>query len=687
MARGNKPLSDLDTDSDPAALTPLSPGGWPGDAPASTDAHEAMLLMQIAQAPHHVMWAMELPPRRHFSYLSPAFERLWGRSVVEAYDDVNVVSGGIYAADRPAVEAAFEAWLRNPREERYDVRYRVQHPRGSLHWVHDRGTPVFAEDGTLLRLTGIAEELTETEHEELASSQRVALIAQTSPGILHSLHASRDGRLRFTFGSERLAELYGVPAQVLATDATAALNSTVHPADAARLRDSVSQSRREMAPWRVEYRIVHPQRGELWVQGNSVPVTEPDGSVVWHGVLTEVTAHKHTERALRDNQAQLASVFASLTEGLVIASLDGVLRHWNRAALEMHGIDTESDARHVLAHFSDIFELYDAAGRELPLTQWPIARIMNGEVLRHLEIETRHRQHGWRKVFEYAGTLVRDEHGQPTAAVVLVSDITQRKEIEAELQQLNSELEARVKRRTSQLEAAVKELEAFSYSVSHDLRAPLRAIDGFSQAVQQDCAPLLPPEGQRYLGIIRESAQKMGLLIDDLLAFSRLGRQALVRREVDTALLVRDALNILAPMREGRQVELRLAPLPPSRCDPAMLRQVWVNLLSNALKYTRKRERAIVEVGVQDNVQDANSGNGGPVFFVRDNGTGFDMRYAHKLFGVFERLHRAEDFEGTGVGLAIVQRIVQRHGGSIRAEAAPDRGATFYFTLGQEADA
>jgi light-regulated signal transduction histidine kinase (bacteriophytochrome) len=274
---------------------------------------------------------------------------------------------------------------------------------------------------------------------------------------------------------------------------------------------------------------------------------------------------------------------------------------------------------------------------------------------------------------------VRDADGQPRFAVMHMSDITERKRAEAEIHTLNTQLEQRVQERTAELRDAVRELEAFSYSVSHDLRAPLRALDGFSQALLQDYSAEVPETGQRYLKIIRESAQKMGQLIDDLLAFSRVGRQQPKLRAVDHAMLVRSALQQLAPMTQDRQVELRIGALPPGQGDPAMLQQVWVNLLSNALKYSRKCAAAVVEVG-------ALPGPDGPQYFVRDNGTGFDMRYAHKLFGVFERLHRSEDFEGTGVGLAIVQRIVQRHGGSIRAEGELGRGATFTFQLGRTAE-
>jgi signal transduction histidine kinase len=234
------------------------------------------------------------------------------------------------------------------------------------------------------------------------------------------------------------------------------------------------------------------------------------------------------------------------------------------------------------------------------------------------------------------------------------------------------------RRRALDLEVANAELTAFTYSVSHDLRAPLRAVDGFTSIVLSELAPDLTPKAHRYLSMVSANAQHMGKLIDGLLMLSRLGQAPLVKKPVDVYAIANEVLIELQAAEDGdRPVEAMVHPLPAVDADATLVRQVLVNLLSNALKYTRGRDPARIEVG-------ADLGHG-PAFFVRDNGVGFDMRYASKLFGAFQRLHRAEDFEGTGIGLAIVSRIVRRHGGRVWAQSEPDRGATFYFTLGGDA--
>jgi signal transduction histidine kinase len=245
---------------------------------------------------------------------------------------------------------------------------------------------------------------------------------------------------------------------------------------------------------------------------------------------------------------------------------------------------------------------------------------------------------------------------------------------EEELKRLNAELEERVAQRTEQLAAANKELESFSYSVSHDLRAPVRAVAGFSRLLAEQHEAQLDPEAKRKLAIIRSEATRMGALIDDLLAFSRLGRQALQFTTVDMGELARMNFETLTAADDVRAPELRLGTLPPGRGDRSLLAQVWINLLANAIKFSSKKERPTVEVGAISDPKEH-------VYFVRDNGAGFDPRYGAKLFGVFQRLHGPEEFPGTGVGLALVHRIITRHGGRVWAEGALGEGATFYFTL------
>ncbi|HUD82649.1 MAG TPA: PAS domain S-box protein, partial [Candidatus Saccharimonadales bacterium] len=390
------------------------------------------------------------------------------------------------------------------------------------------------------------------------------------------------------------------------------------------------------------------------------PIKDSNGKIIGASkVARDITERKLAEEAQRASEARYRMLFDYAPDGIVIVDSKGYYLDANASICRTLGYTRDE---FIGLNASDV-----VAPEEIPHI---------GQALDVIKTKSDY-QREWQfrrkdgSVFSVDTLATAMPDGNLLA---MIRDITERKQAEEKIHRLNSELEQRVIERTAQLEAANKELEAFSYSVSHDLRAPLRAVDGFSQAVLEDYGPQLPEACRQDLQTIRNGAQKMGQLIDDLLTFSRLSRLPLSKSTVDTGKLVRNVLGELNYKQNGRQIDVRIAELAPCQADPALLKQVWVNLLSNALKYTGKREAAVIEIGCMQE-------KGQNVYFVRDNGTGFDMQYAHKLFGVFQRLHRMEDYEGTGVGLAIVQRVIHRHGGRVWAESTLNCGATFYFTL------
>jgi PAS domain S-box-containing protein len=360
-------------------------------------------------------------------------------------------------------------------------------------------------------------------------------------------------------------------------------------------------------------------------------------------------------------RTQQASLLDLTHDSIFVRDMSNIITYWNRGAQELYGWTAE--------------EAIGKRAEELlqPVFPAPIEEI-RAELLRSGrwdgELEST-RAGGTRVVTSSRWSLRRDEQGRPTAILATSNEITERKRWEQQILTLNEELG----KRTAELEAINKELEAFAYSISHDLRAPLRHMVGFTQLLQKNTAKLLNERNQRYVMMILESAQRMGNLIDDLLAFSRIGRAETHKAMVNLEQLVEEALTEVRLDTEGRNIVWRVGALPACYGDRSMLRLALVNLISNAVKFTCTRSPAEIEIGCTNQDQDQ------LVVFIRDNGVGFDMKYVSKLFGVFQRLHPWEAFEGTGIGLATVQRIAHRHGGKAWAEGVVDKGATFYFSL------
>jgi PAS domain S-box-containing protein len=381
----------------------------------------------------------------------------------------------------------------------------------------------------------------------------------------------------------------------------------------------------------------------------------------------DITELKRRDEGSRQSEQRFFQFAEHLPLGVMVLDATAAPAYGNRALMEIFGRSSLPEATQVES-LAEAYGAYLAGTDQLyPLERLPMSRVFRGERDAWIDDMEIHRPDGSVVPIEGWANPILDEQGNLAYVIGALRDITERRQAEKALRE-----------RTAELEAANKELDSFSYSVSHDLRAPLRAIDGFARILVEEHAPQLSAEASRYLALVRDGTQRMGQLVDDLLALSRLTRQPLRAALLAPGDLARQALEELGSEQEGRSVEITLGDLPACRGDAGLLRQVFVNLLSNALKFTRHREVAVIEVGSHE------GGDGTPVFFVKDNGAGFDMAYVDKLFGVFKRLHRQDDFEGTGVGLAIVRRIVERHGGRIWAEAEPDRGAVFSFTLGEQ---
>lgn len=391
------------------------------------------------------------------------------------------------------------------------------------------------------------------------------------------------------------------------------------------------------------------------------PLKTEEGTLVI-SAIRDITQRKLGETKLKD-QAELLEL---TNDSIFVRDMNNVIRFWNHGAEVRYGWSREE----AVGQTSSILQSQFPEPLEEIERKLSVAGHWEGEI-------TQTTRQGAKVVVGSRWTLQRDQNGDSKGILQFSNDITERKRAEESLRQSNQDLE----KRGLELEASNKELESFSYSVSHDLRAPLRQIQGFVKILVEEQGDVLDSQGRHYLTRIEESTSRMAILIDELLALAQVGRQAVRWQVTGLRSVFDEVISDLHTETDGREIEWKIGNLPFLECDAALMKIAIQNLVSNALKYTRPRAKAIIEIGME-------SGNTGgrQKIFVRDNGVGFNMKHADQLFGVFQRLHRVEDFDGTGIGLATVQRIIQKHSGTIWAHAELDRGATFYFELGSAGD-
>lgn len=595
--------------------------------------------------------------------------------------------------DLPAVLAAV-GQISNARDgEVIQEQLRVAHGSGSWHWISMR-TIVFQRDahGRPTQCLGIAQDIT-TERDALdalrQSEQRYKTFIEHSTEAVWRIEFEPPVNLKMTAEQQRRS--------LLQSGTIAECNDAF-----ARQYGRASASDLVGRPWTDVFDPAQPDNATLLnaIIRNAFVLSNAESQgrgergeplsfmsnivgIIQNGLLRrlwwtqrDVTQLREAEERLIESQRLVQGIAGAIPDLLYVNDLIEKRNVYvNRELAAILGYTPEE----VRAFGDDVMgTLLHPDDRDLVRSiSTRLRSAADGEII-ETQYRVRHRDGEWRWFASRDTLFTRTPDGTPALSLGTAQDITRRKQAEEEIRKLNEDLERRVARRTAELEMTNKELEAFSYSVSHDLRAPLRAIDGYAHILQEDHGASLNNEAARILGAISRNSRQMGELVDDLLSFSRLNRKPVESSRIDMDHLVRtvvaEATNNLAPPLPHITVE----PLPPAEGDASMVRQVWTNLISNAIKFSRRSTPAVIVV--RGRIESERH-----VYSVSDNGIGIDMKYAHKLFGVFERLHPQDEFEGTGVGLAIVQRIVERHGGSVWADGDVGTGATFSFTLPAQA--
>lgn len=594
-------------------------------------------------------------------YLSPSWKAQLGFADTELESSTDAFLSRVHPDDLPRLSRQYGAYCADPRGA-YQAEFRLRHRDGSWRWIRSQGRMFPDAEGRMARLIGAHVDVTE-------DRQRAAALAASEERARLALRAGRMAAWEWT-GAGEGPIAWGEGAELI-------LGPTRPGAEPPELMDLVLDedlgrfvaARARLldgSPCSCDFRIARPDGEIRWIKLQGLGTRGPDGLVDRiTGFAQDITDRVADGERLRDSEARHRALVETTTDAILMLDTAGLVTYANPAVKTLFG-----------------WEPGELVGRPVGVLQSPEARAAHAAAMERY-YRSGERTLNWRAMETTA--LARDGREIPVEIslstvslsgrlffVGFLRDVSIRKRAERELQAANANLERHVEERTAQLQAANRELESFSYTVAHDLRAPLRAIDGFSRMLQEDHGPVLPEDATQSLARIRANTSVMSTMIEELLELSRIGRTDLAPRTVDIAGLARQVVEQLAPTYPGANVVV--GAMSPVQADPTLLRMVFANLIGNALKFSSKNDRPRISVNARQTASET-------IVTVADNGVGFDPRYAAKLFGVFQRLHTREEFEGTGVGLATVARIVQRHGGRIWADSRPGAGASFHFSL------
>ncbi len=575
--------------------------------------------------------------------------------------EVYLLTGELAAIEQWAVPRALKGEIVKNAE------YKLRRKDTGESWIGSYSfSPIRDSNGTITGSVVTARDITEIkliEEKVRKKDMEFRKLSANVPDLIFQFTRRPDGSYYVPIASEGIRNIFGCSPEDVLDDFTP-IGRVIYPEDAERVIRDIEYSAAHLSFFTCEFRVQIPGREIQWIYSKSTPERLPDGSVTWFGFNTDITHRKQIEKTLQESEEKFRKAFSTNPDAITITRLkDGMYVSTNNGFTQIFGY-TEKET---------------IGKTSLQINMWP-----NPE--ERIDFVTRVKTNGVVENFETRLCTKQGEIKDALVSAIIIQlegdsfilsttkDITARKRAEDEIRKLNETLELRVEKRTNQLQVANRELEAFSYSVSHDLRAPLRHINGYVDLLNARYQENLPEKARHYLATITTAAKQMGNLIDDLLQFSRTGRQEMRKAKLDMNVLIKEVLEQIKPDVEKREIKWSVQKMPEVYGDYSLLKQVWVNLLDNAVKYTRFEKSA--EITVEFKEEKANF-----VFSVRDNGVGFDMKYAHKLFGVFQRLHSQTEFEGTGIGLANVQRIIYKHSGNVWVEAEPNKGATFFFTI------